>query len=243
MHIGTGNYHPKTARIYEDVGLLTADPVVTADVADLFNHLSGYTRHRTYSSLLVAPDTLRPGILDLIAREEDHAQAGRPARITVKLNALVDEEVIDALYVASRGGVEIDCVIRGMCALRPGVPGLSESIRVRSILGRFLEHSRILRFANGGDEEIWIGSADAMHRNLDRRVEAMVRVVDPPARDRLSRLLDLATSAQVARWDLDADGVWTRAVDAPDDGALVDYQEMLVAQHGQPPKVGAGQLP
>src|SRR3954470_11831688 len=155
VHIGTGNYNPKTARLYEDVGVLTADPELGGDVADLFNHLSGYTLHRDYKSLLVAPDSLRSGLLRLIAREADHAMAGRPAHITIKINSLVDEEIIDGLYAASRAGVEVDLVIRGMCALKPGVPGLSDRIRVRSILGRFLEHSRIFRFANSGDAEIW----------------------------------------------------------------------------------------
>ncbi|MGH8971244.1 MAG: RNA degradosome polyphosphate kinase, partial [Actinomycetes bacterium] len=153
VHVGTGNYNPKTARVYEDLGLLTADEVVGADVADLFNHLSGYTRHRDYESLLVAPDSLRTGLLDLVRSEADAAEAGRTAGISVKVNSLVDTEVIDALYQASRSGVRVDLLVRGACSLRPGVPGLSENIRVRSILGRFLEHSRIYRFHNGGDPQ------------------------------------------------------------------------------------------
>jgi polyphosphate kinase len=235
-HIGTGNYNPKTARIYEDVGLLTADADVGSDLADLFNHLSGYTRHRDYRTLLVAPDSLRSGLLELIERELDHARAGRAARITMKLNALVDEEIIDGLYVASQGGVDVDLIVRGMCALRPEVPGLSERIRVRSILGRFLEHSRILRFAGGGDEQVWIGSADAMHRNLDRRVEAMVHVSGSATRGRLSRLLDFAMSDAIACWTLAGDGTWTRRTADPNGQPLLDYQDVLVASHGRVPE-------
>jgi polyphosphate kinase len=208
-HLGTGNYNPKTARIYEDVGLLTADPAVGADVADLFNHLSGYTRPDPYRTLLVAPDTVRSGLAGAIRRETENALAGRPNGITMKLNSLVDEELIDDLYAASRAGVRVDLLVRGMCALRPGVRGLSENIRVRSILGRFLEHSRILRFRAGGDDEYWIGSADLMHRNLDRRVEAMVRVSDPEARRILAGVLDGAMSDGIASWELRPDGTFT----------------------------------
>jgi polyphosphate kinase len=239
VHVGTGNYNPKTARIYEDIGLLTADPALTDDVANLFNHLSGYTRHREYQDLLVAPDTLRPGLLELIERERRHAKNGLAAHITMKLNALVDEEVIDALYLANQEGVEVDLVIRGMCALRPGVPGLSEHIRVRSILGRFLEHSRVLRFANDGLEEVWIGSADAMHRNLDRRVEAMVRVTEGAARLRLSKLLDLAISDEISCWTLDGSCSWTRHVTDDAGNVLHDYQELLVEGHGRVPDLEA----
>jgi polyphosphate kinase len=227
-HIGTGNYNPKTARLYEDIGLLTVDPMISADIADLFNRLSGYTRHRDYRTLLVAPDSLRSGLLDRIRREAENARAGRRAAITMKLNSLVDEELIDALYDASSAGVPIDLVIRGMCALRPGVPGLSERIRVRSILGRFLEHSRILRFANAGDDELWIGSADAMHRNLDRRVEAMVEIRDPEVRLDLHRLLALATDPGTAAWELLANGTWQRHTVNAADEPLRDYQETLL---------------
>jgi polyphosphate kinase len=202
-------------------------------VANLFNHLSGYTRHRDYQDLLVAPDTLRPGLLALIDRERQHAMKGRPAHITMKFNAVVDEEVIDALYLAAQAGVEVDLVVRGMCALRPGIPGVSEGIRVRSILGRFLEHSRLMRFANGGDEEVWLGSADAMHRNLDRRVEAMARVTDEAARERLSGLLDLGTSDAIACWVLDDTATWVRRTTDADGNPLLDYQELLVAGHGK----------
>lgn len=209
-HIGTGNYNPKTARIYEDVGLLTARPDVGADLADLFNHLSGYTRSGPYSTLLAAPHGLRAGLARMIRREAENARAGLPSGITMKLNSLVDESLIDELYRASRVGVRVELVVRGMCALRPGVPGLSDNIEVRSILGRFLEHSRILRFAAGGEPEYWIGSADVMHRNLDRRVEALVRVDDPEACAQLAAVLDRATSAETSSWQLQKDGTYVR---------------------------------
>ncbi|HEX6444162.1 MAG TPA: RNA degradosome polyphosphate kinase [Streptosporangiales bacterium] len=224
-HVGTGNYNSQTARLYEDLGLLTASPDVGADLTDLFNHLSGHTRHRGYRTLLVAPEALRAGMVEMIARETRHAAAGRPTGITIKCNALVDEEVIDALYQASRAGVPIEVVVRGICALRPGVPGLSETIRVRSILGRFLEHSRVFRFENGGDVEYWMGSADVMHRNLDRRVEVVVRITHPKVTRRLEEMLRLATSDDVVAWDLAPDGAWTRR--KGDD--LADYQERLMA--------------
>jgi len=230
-HIGTGNYHPKTARMYEDVGLLTSDEQAGADIADLFNHLSGYTKHQDYDTLLVAPDTLRSGLIDMIRREIDHARRGHEAGIVMKLNSLVDEDVIDALYDASRAGVPVDLVIRGMCALRPGVPGVSDRIRVVSILGRFLEHSRILWFRNGGDDEVWIGSADMMHRNLDRRVEAVARISDKAACEELKAVLDLARSDSISRWLLGADGRWVRRKTGPE-GPLEDYQELLIQRHG-----------
>jgi polyphosphate kinase len=225
VHVGTGNYNPKTARTYEDLGLLTADPAVGSDVADLFNHLSGYTRHRKYDNLLVAPDDLRAGLLALIGRETRKARKGKPAGISIKVNSLVDETVIDALYDASRAGVPVDLWVRGMCALRPGVQGLSETIRVRSILGRFLEHSRVYHFLAGGDDEVLIGSADLMDRNLDRRVEALVRVTDPANRRSIARLLELAWSDDVDHWSLDADGTWART---PRRDGLVDLQTLLV---------------
>ncbi len=223
-HLGTGNYNPKTARLYEDVGLLTADPAIGGDVADLFNHLSGYTRPDPYKTLLVAPDTVRTGITLMIRREVDNAIAGRPSGITMKLNSLVDEELIDDLYAASRAGVPIDLIVRGMCALRPGVPGLSENVRVRSILGRFLEHSRILRFRAGGDDDFWIGSADIMHRNLDRRVETMVRVVDPEARRILDDILERSMSPEIAAWELQPDATFVA-------NKGIDIQGELVRSH------------
>jgi polyphosphate kinase len=232
-HIGTGNYNPKTARSYEDIGLLTSDPQVGADVADLFNHLSGYTKHNDYSTLLVAPDTLRIGIIGMIQREIEHARAGRECGITMKVNSLVDEQVVDALYAASRAGVPVDLVVRGMCALRPGVPGLSETIRVRSIVGRFLEHSRVFRFRNGGAEDVWIGSADMMHRNLDRRVEALVQLCDEAVRRQVCGLVDLALDRETAAWELGADGAWQRAPDSADGRRLPDYQDLLIRQLAQ----------
>jgi len=209
VHVGTGNYHPTTARTYEDVGLLTADPVLAADVGHLFNLLTGYSHRSAYDSMIVAPQDLRPRIITMIRRQADEALAGRPARVTWKLNSLVDEEVIDALYEASHAGVPIDLVVRSICSLRPGVKGLSERITVRSILGRFLEHSRVYRFGDGTADEIWIGSADMMHRNLDRRVETLVRVDDEAHRARLRSILDLAVGDRTA-WRLSSDGTWIR---------------------------------
>ena len=175
-HIGTGNYNPKTARMYEDLGLLTTDETIGENVANLFNNLSGFSRKPSYDDLLVAPDSVRSGLIERIRTEIEHHQAGREARIRIKANSIVDEAIIDELYRASRAGVPVDLLVRGICGLRPGVPGLSETIRVRSVLGRFLEHSRVFWFADGGSPAVYIGSADLMHRNLDRRVEVLVRL-------------------------------------------------------------------
>jgi polyphosphate kinase len=215
-HIGTGNYHPKTARAYEDLGLLTADPEIGADLTDLFNMLTGYSRQTAYRRLLVAPYGVRSGLIARIEAQTELAKAGEPALVQIKCNALVDEETIDALYRASAAGVRVECVVRSMCALRPGVPGLSENIRVRSILGRFLEHSRIYRFGIGDATEVWIGSADIMHRNLDRRVEALVRVTDADAQASLDRLLTRAMSDQTIAFELQPDGSWIQPTGAPD---------------------------
>ncbi|NUT42733.1 MAG: RNA degradosome polyphosphate kinase [Thermoactinospora sp.] len=209
-HIGTGNYNPKTARQYEDFGLLTSDPLVGEDVTDLFIHLTGYSNHSAYRRLLVAPHSLRGGLLARIEREITHQQAGRPARIRIKTNSLVDEEMIDALYRASRAGVPVDVWVRGICTLRPAIPDLSENIRVRSILGRFLEHSRIYEFGLGRRPEVWIGSADLMRRNLDRRVEALVKVTGQQHRAYLIELMDLAMAETTSSWWLNSDGTWTR---------------------------------
>ncbi|GII52898.1 polyphosphate kinase [Planotetraspora thailandica] len=222
-HIGTGNYNPKTARQYEDFGLLTADPQVGEDVTDLFINLTGYSNQSEYRRLLVAPHSLRPGLLTRIEREIDHHRKGRPARIRIKTNALVDEPLIDALYRASRAGVPVDLWVRGICTLRPGVPGLSETIRVRSILGRFLEHSRVFEFGGGRRPEMWIGSADLMRRNLDRRVEALVKVTSPQHRAYLSDLLDLAMSDGTTAWTLNSDGKWLRH------RGEIDLQHHLIA--------------
>ncbi|GAA1648882.1 RNA degradosome polyphosphate kinase [Nonomuraea maheshkhaliensis] len=209
-HIGTGNYNPKTARQYEDFGLLTADPLVGEDVTDLFIHLTGYSHHSAYRRLLVAPHSMRAGLLARIEREITHQQAGRPARIRIKTNSLVDEPIIDALYRASRAGVPVDLWVRGICTLRPGIPDLSETIRVRSILGRFLEHSRVYEFGLGRRPEVWIGSADLMRRNLDRRVEALVKVTAPQHKAYLMELMDLAMAETTNAWWLNSDGTWNR---------------------------------
>ncbi|WP_042413094.1 RNA degradosome polyphosphate kinase [Streptacidiphilus anmyonensis] len=227
-HVGTGNYHPKTARLYEDLGVLTADPQVGADLSDLFNRLSGYSRRESYRRLLVAPRSLRNGLVKRIHDEIAHHRAGRPARIQFKVNSIVDEAIIDALYRASIAGVPVDVWVRGICAIRAGVPGLSENIRVRSILGRFLEHSRIFLFENGGDPEVWIGSADMMHRNLDRRIEALLRVTDPGHRAELQGLLALGMADDTSSWHLGPDGVWTRHAHDADGRPLRNVQELLI---------------
>lgn len=221
-HIGTGNYNPKTARGYEDFGLLTADPAVTDDLTHLFNRLSGYAKDQSYDQLLVAPSGLRAGLLEQIDAEIGHHLAGRPAHIRIKVNSIVDEIVIDKLYEASMAGVRIDLVVRGICTLRPGVPGLSDNIRVHSILGRFLEHSRVYWFAGGGEPHAWIGSADLMHRNLDRRVEVLVRVPDVDHVQALGDLLAVMSDDDTGSWRLAADGNWNR-----NDGDL-DVQELLI---------------
>ena len=209
-HIGTGNYNPKTSRMYEDLGLITTDERVTEDVAHLFNNLSGWSRNASYAELLVAPDSVRSGLVEAVHEEIAHHRAGRPARIRLKANSVVDEAVIDALYLASREGVPVELLVRGICALRPGVPGLSENIRVRSVLGRFLEHSRIFWFENGGEPQAWIGSADMMHRNLDRRVEVLVRLPAAESVAEVGELLDLAFDDRTSAWVLDPDGTWHR---------------------------------
>ena len=294
-HIGTGNYHPKTARLYEDFGLFTADPEVGEDVTDLFNHLTGYSRRDAYRRLLVAPVSLRSGLIERIDRERERCAAGQPARIRMKCNALIDEPVLDALYRASQAGVPVDLWVRGICAIRPGVPGLSETIRVRSILGRFLEHSRIYAFGGDGDAgpggrdaaadrpagsqagqdalaeaqaadggpsegsgespqgssghirrvrpteatpdgvtrdgpvpEVWLGSADVMHRNLDRRVETLVQVADQDIRRDMIGVFDLAMDEGTSSWWLDADGRWTRHDQDASGKPLRDIQAYLI---------------
>ncbi|HEV3292067.1 MAG TPA: RNA degradosome polyphosphate kinase [Streptosporangiaceae bacterium] len=230
-HIGTGNYHPTTARLYEDFGLLTADPMVGGDATDLFNRLTGYSRKRAYQRFLVAPAGVRAGLLERIERQVARQQRGEPARIALKCNAIVDEAIIDALYRASMAGVPVDLWVRGICALRPGVPGLSETIRVRSVLGRFLEHSRIYAFGTGldDDSDVWIGSADLMHRNLDRRVECLVRVRDPGQQADLRGLIDLAMDESTGSWWLAADGTWTRHYRDEAGQPLRDLQRHLIA--------------
>jgi polyphosphate kinase len=225
-HIGTGNYNPKTARIYEDLGVLTADPRVGADLTDLFNTLTGYSRQTTYRSLLVAPHGIRTGLVEKIRREARQAAEGRPSGVRIKCNSLVDEQVIDALYEASAAGVPVELLIRGICSLRPGVPGLSENIHVRSVVGRFLEHSRVISFANAGSPEWWLGSADLMHRNLDRRVEVLLRVNDAGAARQLHRIFDAAMAPDVRSWQLATDGTWSRTGD-------LDHQKELLAMRGE----------
>jgi polyphosphate kinase len=221
-HIGTGNYNPKTSRSYEDLGLITTDETIGEDVAHLFNNLSGWSRNASYEQLLVAPDSVRSGLIEQIHREVEHHRAGRPARIRLKANSVVDEAIIDALYLASQAGVKVQMLVRGICSLRPQVPGLSESVEVRSILGRFLEHSRIFWFENGGTPHAWIGSADMMHRNLDRRVEVLVRLPGEANVEAIDRLLDLAFDADTSAWELDATGAWTR------NAGTVHLQEALI---------------
>ncbi|QTX03969.1 RNA degradosome polyphosphate kinase [Agromyces archimandritae] len=227
-HIGTGNYNPKTSRSYEDLGLLTADEQVGKDLTRLFNELSGYAIEKKFKRLLVAPLHLRKGLLKLIAGEIRAAEEGRPAGIRIKVNAMVDEAIIDGLYRASNAGVPVDVWVRGICSLKPGVPGLSENIRVRSILGRYLEHSRVFSFAGGGDPQVYIGSADMMHRNLDRRVEALVRLTDPGHLAEIASLFDLAMDAGTSSWHLGADGVWTRRSVDDSGHPLADLQNKLM---------------
>jgi polyphosphate kinase len=210
LHLGTGNYNPKTARLYTDLGLLTCRPELGADATDLFNYLTGLSRQAGFRRLLVAPITLRARIRDLIVRETDHARAGRPARIVAKVNALVDPEMIELLYDASQAGVEVDCIVRGACSLNPGLPGTSDRIRVRSIVGEFLEHSRIFGFANGGRQEWYTGSADLMERNLDRRVEVVFPIEDLGAQARIEEIVAVMLSDDRRSWQLGADASWRR---------------------------------
>jgi polyphosphate kinase len=230
-HIGTGNYHPKTARMYEDLGLLTADRATGEDVADLFNQLSGYARATDYERLLVAPHSVRSGLIQRIEREVWHHENGRPAGIRFKVNSIVDEKVVDALYRASQAGVPVDIWVRGICAVRPGRRGLSDTIRVRSILGRFLEHSRIYLFENGGSSEAFIGSADLMHRNLDRRVEALVRLAADEHVAEMKNMFALAFDPGTSAWHLDSEGRWKRRHLDSNGQPLADLQQHLIKLH------------
>jgi polyphosphate kinase len=228
-HIGTGNYNPKTARVYEDFGLLTSRQEVGEDLTKLFNHLSGYAPEAKFKTLLVSPVGVREGLTDLIDQEIEHHVAGRASGIDIKVNALVDEGIIDLLYRASLAGVPVRILVRGMCALKPGVTGLSENIRVRSILGRYLEHSRVFSFEAGGDTKVFIGSADMMHRNLDRRVEVLVRLIDPEHIDRTKTMFSLAMENDMSGWDLDATGTWLRKQLDSSGEKLVDFQDAVMA--------------
>ncbi len=223
-HIGTGNYNPKTARLYEDLGLFTADEAICADITDLFNVLTGYSRQTDYRSLLVAPQGIRSGLIERIEREIECVRAGGEGHIQFKTNHLVDEQTIDALYRASIAGVHVQLLVRTFCTIRAGVAGLSENITTRSILGRFLEHSRVYYFGGGGQPEFWIGSADLMHRNLDRRVEVLCQVSDPDARAHLRTCLELAFAPETSAWELTAEDEWVRS-GGPD---RIDLQERLM---------------
>ena len=227
-HVGTGNYNPKTARLYEDLGLLTCDPQVGEDLTRLFNQLSGWAPRSRFRRLLVAPRSVRWGLIDHIDAEIENAREGLGGYVGFKLNSIVDDQMIDALYRASRAGVEVDLWARGICALRPGVKGLSENIRVRSILGRFLEHSRVFVFGGAGDPVVFIGSADLMHRNLDRRVEALVRLTDPRHVSDMKALMSLGMSDEISSWHLSGDGTWTRYCHDADGKKLHELQTMMI---------------
>ncbi len=226
-HLGTGNYNPKTARMYEDLGILSADPELTDDLTRLFNRLSGFAPQSTYSRLLVAPLTLRSGIIERIDREIENQKAGKPAGIQLKLNSILDEGFVEKIYQASQAGVKIDLLVRGICAVQPGIKGVSENITVKSVLGRFLEHSRIFHFVNGGNNEYWIGSADLMGRNLDRRVESLVRIDKKEHQNRLQEILDLGLSAESSSWQLS--GIdWKRVSKNSKGEALLDVHSAFI---------------
>jgi polyphosphate kinase len=224
--VGTGNYNPKTARLYEDLGLLTCDEAIGEDLTRLFNQLSGMAPKAKFKRLLVAPRSVRSGLVELIDAE---TAKGSDGSIRMKVNSIVDEAIIDALYRASMAGASVDVLVRGICALRPEVPGLSETMRVRSILGRFLEHSRVFAFGTGKNATIYIGSADMMHRNLDRRVEALVPIVDRDQVKSVGAMLDRAMSPEVASWHLGADGQWRRHHLSEEGTALTDLQFELIS--------------
>jgi polyphosphate kinase len=245
LHLGTGNYNSKTARIYVDLGLLTCRPELGADATDLFNYLTGLSRQHTFRRLLVAPVTLRPRLKELIAREADHARSGRAARIVIKCNAIVDQEMIEALYEAGRAGVDIDCIVRGICSLHPGVDGASEHIRVRSVVGEFLEHSRIYGFLNDGRQEWYTGSADLMDRNLDRRVEAVFPVEDMLAQARIAEIIEVMLRDDRRSWQLGLDGQWRRTEEILSAPGTIDTFQVLkdraveaVVEPEEPPKQG-----
>jgi polyphosphate kinase len=229
-HIGTGNYNPKTARYYEDLGLLTARESVGADLTQLFNQLSGFSTEPGYTSILTSPVGVREGLVERIQREITNKENGKPAKIRMKLNSLVDEQIIDQLYFASMAGVSIEILVRGMCALKPGIEGLSENIKVISVLGRYLEHSRVFFFENAGDPDVFIGSADMMHRNLDRRVESLVKITQADQIKELSDLLELALGGTVAIWELESSGIWRRDSKNQDGEALIDMQDEVMAR-------------
>jgi len=238
-HIGTGNYNPKTSRIYEDLGLLTRDDQVGKDLTRLFNELSGYANEKKFKRLLVAPLHLRKGLIKAIENERANAEAGKPSGIRIKVNSIVDEAVIDALYRASRAGVPIDLWVRGICGLKAGQEDYSANIRVRSILGRYLEHSRIFAFVNNGEPQVYIGSADMMHRNLDRRVEALVRLSDPAHIAELHDLFDRAMDERTSSWWLTSDGSWARHSLDANGQPLDDLQNRLMQLISHRPRTGS----
>jgi polyphosphate kinase len=229
-HIGTGNYNPKTARYYEDFGLLTARESVGEDLTQLFNQLSGFSTEPAYSSILTSPGGVREGLVERIQREITNKENGKPAKIRLKLNSLVDEQIIDQLYFASMARVPIEVLVRGMCALKPGIEGLSENIKVISVLGRYLEHSRVFFFENAGDPDVFIGSADMMHRNLDRRVESLVKITQADQIKELNDLFELAMSGKVAIWKLESSGFWRRESRDQDGEVLMDMQNEVMAR-------------
>jgi polyphosphate kinase len=232
-HVGTGNYNPKTARFYDDLGILSADQVLGEDLSRLFNELSGYSAKHDYSRILVAPHSLRKALLMRINREANNHLEGKPAWIRLKLNSLLDEEIISALYAAAEVGVKIEIIVRGICAIQFTKQAHTENIRVRSILGRFLEHSRIYYFHNDGQEEYFIGSADVMHRNLDRRVEALVRIDNPKHKERLREILDDSVSDQYSTWTLTNENNWVRNVKDFDGNLLVNFQDHFIEKHNR----------
>ena len=229
VHIGTGNYHSTTARLYTDLGIFTADEKIGADVSDLFNVLTGYARPDAYRRVLVSPDTMRPGILEQIEKTVEAHQEGLQSRISLKLNSLVDAKCIKALYEASQAGVDIEINVRGICCLRPGVPGVSENIRVVSVVGRFLEHSRIYAFRRGDESTVLIGSADLMPRNLDSRVELVTPLLDETARDQALDVLERCFADNMNSWVLDSSGTWSRL--QPEGGEQRNVQKELRERH------------
>jgi polyphosphate kinase len=229
-HVGTGNYNPKTARLYEDLGLLSADPVLCDDLSRLFNQLSGFVSDIEFNRLIVAPKSLRRSLINKIEREIENAREGKPAHIRFKLNSLLDEQFVSALYRASQAGVKVEIVVRGICALKPGIVGLSENITVRAILGRFLEHSRVYHFHNAGKDEYWIGSADLMNRNLDRRIETLISIQAQSHKEQINQLLSLYLSPEVKRWQMDSEGLWKRVLLSEANEELMDIQEYLIGE-------------
>ena len=229
-HVGTGNYNPKTARLYEDLGLLSADPVLCDDLSRLFNQLSGFVNDIEFNRLIVAPKSLRKSLINKIDREIENAREGKPAHIRFKLNSLLDEQFVSALYRASQAGVKVEIVVRGICALKPGIVGLSENITVRAILGRFLEHSRVYHFHNAGKDEYWIGSADLMNRNLDRRIETLISIQSQSHKEQINQLLSLYLSPEVKRWQMDSEGLWKRVLLSEANEELMDIQEYLIGE-------------